>query len=799
MEVSGLPRDFQLALADRYLLEREIGAGGMATVWLANEIRYQRPVAIKVLRAELSATLGHERFLNEIRIAASLEHPNVLTLLDSGTAGGLLFFVTPFVDGETLRQLVELEGPLSLETGLSVASDVSAALHYAHSRGIIHRDVKPSNILLHKGRAVVTDFGIALGLGTSDSHRLTQAGMALGTAQYMSPEQARGEEVDARSDIYSLACTLFEAFSGQLPFSGNRRHVLLAQHASSPVPELRRVRPGVPRHLSDALKRAMEKRPEDRPETVTEFLGALQGRATSSRRPPLYRLRRLLGASGLRGAAAQKEGKRREPRVVVLPFLDLSKARDCAYIGEGIAEEIISAIWKTHGIEVVSRTSAFQFQTSGKSLKEFARELRATHAVEGSVQAWPGEYRVTVRLVEGATGDGLSETTFNISRDEKKLLQVQYQIANWVVGELGDRTGPVNEDQGHRSVFRAELALYRGRDAWARRSGIGFQEAREAFAECLKADPRHPKGHAAMADLYNLLGAFDYCHLAPREAFPTAIRYARKSLDLDPSLAEGHAALGNALLSYEWDGVAAAESLERAIEMNPGYSPARQWYSMLLMMEGREGEAEVEAYRALEYDPKSPFIWANIGRILQFRRQFDQAAEKFEAALKQGRSYPPAYVALAVNAIKSGEPERGLELLERVTRAATGSPGPIVESLKGHVLGVLGRTSEARAVAEELARRYRAYPGNRTTGKSPPPTPVVESVQVTTYAPAEFVALVHMGLNEPDEAIAWLELAKENRSQVIAFLGIEPMFDALRPDPRFDALVRSLRLRGGGD
>lgn len=297
-----------------------------------------------------------------------------------------------------------------------------------------------------------------------------------------------------------------------------------------------------------------------------------------------------------------------------------------------------------------------------------------------------------------------------------------------------------------------------------------------------------------MADLYNLLGAFDYAYLAPTEAFPLSLRYARKAVELDSSLAEAHAALANAQLSFEWDGIAAAESLEAAIDLDPNYYPARQWRSALLMMEGKEGEAEVEAYRALEFDPKSPFIWANIGRVLQFRGEFDQAAEKFETAIQQSRAYPPARMGLALARAQAGNPEEALQMLEAV-RDRLPRPTPLLESLRGNILATLGRADSAREVANELEALYLAHPQNARKQGQAESQPARKASSAPPYVSAEFVSGVYVGLGDIETAIEWLELAKQNRSQIIPFLGIEPLFDRLRSEPRFQALTSSVRLR----
>lgn len=791
MDVKTLPQSFHDALAARYRIERAIGAGGMATVWLARDARLHRSVAIKVLREDVTAALSKERFLNEIRISAHLQHPHILTLIESGEAAGLLYFVMPYVAGETLRQRLKRTRQLPVEMAIAIATDAGNALDHAHRHGIVHRDIKPSNLLLHEGGVFVTDFGIATAYSFVRGDGFTSGHHTIGTLRYMSPEQATGDDVDARSDIYSLACTMYEMLAGRPPFSAGDPRVLVAQILSATPQPLDRVRSDLPRHVPAAVMRGLARSREDRFASVAGFVMALEGPGRTFL-PDWRGMGRWIRDRPRTIRRYVTARLRTPPRVVVLPFLDLSDGEN-SYIGRGIAEEVLSAVWRAHRVRVISRTSAFYYEGTGKNVREIANELGATHAVEGSVQTRTGEYRINVRLVEGRTGNVLAENAFKVERREDHLIRVQDQVADWVVENIGQEVELRPATERYRPLLMAELQLYRGRDAWNRRTPAGFNEARGALAECLRIDPRHAKGHAAMADLFNLLGAFDYAILPPSEAYPQALFFARKAIDLDPELAEGHAALANALLSFEWDIAQAAGELELAIDLNPDYPPARQWHSLVLMLQGHGEEAEREARRVLRSDPKSPYIWANIGRILQFRRRFDEAARAFEDAIEKSGDFVPAYLGLAMSHMQAGRPESALQYLAEA-KSRAGMRFPLLISLEGYVLARMGRKEEAREIGRMLERLYEQHPLNRRATEAPvADEPVTRPGDAGAYVSAEFVALIHIGLGEKDRAIEWMARARANRSQIVALSCIEPILDPLRGEPAFEELVACVK------
>jgi serine/threonine-protein kinase len=376
-------------LPERYVLEREIGRGGAAVVYLAQDAKHGRQVAIKVLRPELAASLGAERFLREIEIAAQLSHPHVLPLYDSGEAAGFLYYVMPFVTGESLRQRLQREQRVPLDDALHITAEVADALNYAHERGVLHRDIKPENILLDSGHALVTDFGVARAISAAGSERVTLPGMTVGTPAYMSPEQAGDEPIDGRSDVYALGCVLFEMLAGEPPHSGPTARAILARKVTQPVPALGSFGTDVPDTLEHIIERALAVTPEHRFTTAAEFAQALTTRRSG----------------WVRALAQRPEPPAPSPRsIAVLPFTNMSADPENAYFGDGIAEEITNALTKVQALRVASRTSAFAFKGNEQDVRRIGKDLGVATVLEGSVRKAGERLRITAQLIGVADG-----------------------------------------------------------------------------------------------------------------------------------------------------------------------------------------------------------------------------------------------------------------------------------------------------------------------------------------------------------------------------------------------------------
>jgi len=520
--------ELNAALPDTYVIDRELGRGGMALVYLARDTRHERFVALKTLRPEIAMALGRERFLREIKLAAGLQHPNILPVYDSGDAGGTLYYVMPFVEGESLRDRLDREPQLPVDDALQIAKEVAEALEYAHSHDVVHRDIKPENIMLSGGHAIVTDFGIARAVSAAGGDKLTQTGLAIGTPAYMPPEQASGSGVvDRRSDIYSLACVLYETLAGQPPFTGPTAQAIMARHSLDAVPRLKIVRDAIPDELELVIERALEKVAADRYQTSGEFAKALTAASTGRvsrvtvgrRRTTPYFLRRprllsialgvvvvALGAwiiLGRRGSGGTGSGALDPKRVAVLYFSDLSPDSSLRYLADGLTEALIDKLSQVRTLEVISRNGVLPFRHSDLAPDSIARAVGAGTLVEGSVDPVRDRVRVSVRLVDGASGADLL-TRASFEEPAGNSLLIRDTLATEVARVLRERLGEevrLREERAGTSSTDAWTLVQQGerirKDAEGLVSAnkvdsavVRFGRADSALAAAERADPR---------------------------------------------------------------------------------------------------------------------------------------------------------------------------------------------------------------------------------------------------------------------------------------------------------------------
>ena len=644
------------ALAGRYEIERELGAGGMAIVYLARDIKHDRRVALKVFRPELASGLGAERFLREIQVTAKLSHPNILPLYDSGEAGGLLFYVMPYVEGETLAALVAREQELPLEQAVQIAREVAEALSVAHSYGIIHRDIKPQNIMLSGGHAVVADFGIARAVSEAGTAKLTETGMAVGTPAYMSPEQAAASEhVDARTDVYSLGCVLYEMLVGEPPFTGPTAQAVLARQSMDQVPPLHTVRRSIPRELEEVVFCALEKSPADRYHTAAAFADALRAVASGetpahtgslmqrARRQPARWWRRVaMGAVAVAvvGAAGTAIYIARSHRVAhvaasgpdshdvaVLYFQDLSRDGDLGFVAEGLTEGLIDALSRVSGLHVISRNGVAPFRQSTVALDSVARALDVGTLVTGSVESDGARLRIQLRLVEGATGVDFSRASVEASAAQ--LLSARDSVVGEVARMLRERLGQELQVRGERETAPspdAWAALLRGEHLRkVAEEHVAAQDLRAALAAFHSADSALAGVEAAnrgWAEPVALRAQIAYrrSRLEPDRdtvlaAIRSAVATADRALAIEPNDAEALEVRGTAQYwHYVLDVTpnpkdaaallqAAQRDLEAAVKLDPGLASAHATLSHLYYNEpGGVVSAVLEARLAYAAD-----------------------------------------------------------------------------------------------------------------------------------------------------------------------------------------------------
>ncbi len=570
------------ALARSYRLDRELGRGGMATVYLAHDIRHNRRVALKVLHPDLGHSIGPDRFLREIQLAAQLNHPHIVPLFDSGEAGGYLYYVMPVVDGETLRDRLLREGQLTLDESLQLVRGIASALDYAHRQNIVHRDIKPENVMLQDGEAVVMDFGIGKAVSVAADDTLTQTGMVVGTPAYVSPEQAAGEtRIDGRSDQYSLACVLYEMLSGRKPFTAPTAQAVISRRFSDPVPSLRAVLESASDEIEIAVTRALSKEASERFPTTMEFARALV--ATHLSTPD---------GSPLQAGAGKS--------IAVLPFTNMSPDPEGDFFADGIADEIITALSKVKALKVSSRTSSFTFKGKNDDIREIGRKLQVSTVLEGSIRKSGKRLRLNAQLVSAADNSQLWAERYD--RELEDVFAIQDEIASSIVAAL---RVVLTEDEKRaiEQVPTANLDAYefylRGRQFFHQHRRRSHEFARQLFERAIELDPGYALAHCGVADCCSFL--YQYFD-ASAENLRKADTASRRALELAPQLAESHASRGLAV-SLTGNFEEAEGQFQEAMRLDPKSFEAAYFFARACMAQGKSEEAAKWFERAIAVRP----------------------------------------------------------------------------------------------------------------------------------------------------------------------------------------------------
>ena len=775
-----LQESLRTGLVDRYQIDRELGHGGMAVVFLAQDLKHHRQVAIKVLRPELAQALGAERFLREIEIAARLNHPHILPLHDSGQTNGLVYYVMPFIEGESLRDRLTREGQLPLEEALQITREVTGALSYAHAHGVVHRDIKPENILLSGGVALVADFGIAQAVSSASTDQLTSTGMSIGTPAYMSPEQAVGRApIDGRADQYSLACMLYEMLAGVPPFTGPTHQAVLARHAIDPVPPLRTLRDTTPAVVEQTVSRALAKAPADRFPTVGAFQEAL------TRTVAVPTARRRLARIGLlaAGAAAVSAAVYAlvthpaplrplgadtvAPSIAVLPFVNIGSDPNDEPISDGMSEELTTALAKIAKLNVAARTSAFSFKGKNLDVREIGRRLNVGYVLEGSVQRAGTRLRVSAQLINAANGYHLWSDEYE--GDTKDIFAVQDEIARAMVGVLQLKlTGPVGAPLVQRSTGSPEAhELYlRGRYFFARRDSASLRKARDYFERAIQMDSSYALAWSGLSDAYSHTGVFGY--VPYRAVYGKAKAAALRALALDSMRAEAHTSLAFIVLFYEWDWRTAGREFDRALALDPRYPDTHLFRGWYFVATNRMDDAVREVQSAVDLDPFSVVNNARLASVLFYAHRYNEAAAQSRRLIELDSTNVVGRVELGRADVQLGHCVEALTAFQRGPEL----PAPPFRGLLGWAYARCGQRAQALAQLSHLETE-------RKQG------------QVVSHYDC---AMIYAGLGDTDRAFAELDSAYAERTWAMLLLTVDPTFDGLRADPRFGRLLKKVGL-----
>lgn len=817
-DIKPLPPDLRAileeAIGDAYAFERELGGGGMSRVFVAQDRALGRQVVVKVLKEDTAAGVSFDRFRREIQLAAKLQHPHIVPLLSSGEVAGMPYFTMPFIEGESLRARLAREGELPVNEAVRILRHVAAALSYAHKHGVVHRDIKPDNVMLTEDFALVTDFGVAKAVsessqGDATSSSLTGHGLALGTPAYMSPEQAVADPtVDHRADVYSWGIMAYEMLTGWPPFSGKSPQATLAAQAVEAPDPIQRKRPGLPPALADLVMRCLQKRPADRPQNVAEILHDLNAiatptggtlatgavasilgagataamdAATPKPRNALFAVGGVLVVALLAAVAYGLKNRTEKPAsasssgelssIAVLPLDNVGGDTATEYFSEGMTDELANALGKLPGLRVASRTSAYAYKgRKDASVADIGEKLHVQALLVGSVRRAGDRLRVTAQLTN--VSDGLALWSEQYEREVKDVFQVQDDIARSIADalklKLGARAAQVSSTSRGTDNLRAYDLYLRGEFFWYRRGADNLRKAISYFDQAVAIDPNFGNAYAALAISYALLP--EYTDSPPADVLERTRIAANKALAIDSGLAQAHAALGLASVhAWEWDN--AEKEYKQAIALEPRYPTGHQWYGELLYHIGRIDSAIVEIRTATELDPLAPITTSALGYALFLAGRCDESIAQAKRGLELAPTLAWNHELLANCYVAKRDYAGGGREMETAVR---NSPELTIKlGILAHIYGVGGEKQKAQEVLSKLRELSR-----------------------TEHIHPYSLAVAELGVGNDDAALTELEKAVVERDVGLTQYPIlvEPMWKPFSSNSRFRRILEQMHL-----
>ena len=786
----------------------------MSRVFVAQDRSLGRRVAVKVLTREVAAEIKTERFRLEIQLAAKLQHPHIVPLLQSGDIGGILYYTMPFVEGESLRERLSRDGALPISEAIRILRQVASAISYAHRNGVVHRDIKPDNVLLQDEFALVVDFGVARALSastTAGDQRLTSSGVALGTPAYMSPEQALADpDIDHRADIYAFGILAYEVLTGEPPFRGKTAQATLAAHVVEAPQPIEMKRAGIPPSVAALVMKCIEKKPSDRPQTASDLLPVLDAATTASpsnqlaatavqpssvsvsaasaatagtpprRRSPMVwaglgiALVAIIAAAYVATAktrAAKAPGVAEFTSVAVLPLVNVGGNQADEYFSDGMTDELANALGKLPGLKVASRTSAYSFKGKNANVEEIGRQLNVQTVLEGTVRRAGDRLRVSAQLTN--VSDGLALWSDNYERDARDVFTVQDGIARSIAEalklRLGRQAGTFSSESRGTENLKAFDNFLRGRYFLNARGADNLRLAVAYFDSAVARDPGFARAYAGLATAYALLP--EYTDSAPKDVSRLTYAAAARALALDSTLAEAYTARGLASV-HDWKFDDADASYKKALLLNPKYPTAHQWYGELLNHIGHVEPSIAEIRQAVELDPLAPINAAALGYVLVVNGQYAEAISVLKKGIEVAPTLGLHHTMLANAYLMSGRVREAIPELEISARL-----DPELALRKGYLAygyGLNGQKEKAQAIISQLEERQR------TRGRS-----------------GVALAVAYLSVGDHARALAALEEAvREHDISLVTASSLVPdkIWDPIRFDPRFEGILQEMNL-----